>query len=143
MAKTKISSDSTVIHKYITPYIGIAAFGLFIYFLINDGLIIFLPVLVIIFLIAMLINKAFLFFFITDVFIDYADKKIETGFLPRLKAKDFKELTGYKRRFNLITLKFEKGRAHFIAGEYFNILDAPHLRNVDAILNEIIAENRK
>ena len=143
MAKTKISSDSTVIHKYITPYIGIAAFGLFIYFLINDGLIIFLPVLVIIFLIAMLINKAFLFFFITDVFIDYADKKIETGFLPRLKAKDFKELTGYKRRFNLITLKFGKGRTHFIAGEYFNILDAPHLRNVDAILNEIIAENRK
>src|SRR4030095_8783126 len=133
MAKTRISSDSTIIHKYITPYIGIAAFGLFIYFLVNDGLVIFLPVLVIIFLIAMLINKAFLFFFITDVFIDYADKKIETGFLPRLKAKDFKDLTGFKRRFNLITLKFGKERAHFIAGEYFNILDAPHLRNVDAI----------
>ena len=143
MTKTRISSDSTIIHKYITPYIGIAAFGLFVYFLINDGLIIFLPILVIIFLIGVLINKAFLFFFITDVFINYADKKIETGFLPKLKATDFKDLTGYKRRFNLITLKFGKERRHFLAGEYFNILDAPHLRNVDAILNDIIAENRK
>src|SRR5258705_5234650 len=143
IAKTRISSDSTTIYKYITPYIGIAAFGLFIYFLINDGLEIFLPVLAVIFLIATLINKAFLYFFITDVFIDYADKKIEAGFLPRLKAKDFKELTGYKRRFNLVTLKFGKERTYFIAGENFKILDSPHLRNVDAILNEIIAENRK
>ena len=110
----KISSDQTVIFRYVFPYIAILIFGLMIYWTMQAGVYILVPVPILMFLVAFFIGRFYLFFLINDVYINYDTKSFEVEYLKSKESFLFTDLADIREGMYFIRLNFSNKKIYYM-----------------------------
>lgn len=110
----KISSDQTVIFRYIYPYVVFLVLGLMIFWMIKDGIYILIPVLILMFLVAFFVGRFYLLFVINDVYINYDSKTFEVEYLKNRESFLFKDLNDIREGMYFVRLKFSNRKVYYM-----------------------------
>ena len=110
----KISSDQTIIFRYVFPYIAILIFGLLTYWLIQAEMYILIPIPVLMFLVAFFVGRFYLFFRINDVYINYDTKTFVVEYLKNRESFFFTDLREIREGMYFIRLKFSNKNVYYM-----------------------------